>query len=860
MKARLSIALTAAMSLSAMADYTLTVATADATKGSVSAVGGTYPDGTVVTVTATPETGYTFTRWDGVAPALRLENPLDLPVTNDTAATAVFGRTLHVATTGSDSTADGTNPATPYKTIEAACAAANAGDTVRVGEGDFTGTGNLTLAKAVVLRGAGMNKTARLKQQTILEDIGAIVADMRFSGTSGNTLYIKKGHLLRCDVSRNSSSTVDGVGIRLTTGSVVGCVVTNNVDGKGGNGVGIYVWTTGGVAMTGPALIEDCLVADNTTGYAGTSGGISVAPTSRINGNSITLRHCTVVRNSGGEGASSCGGLYVGGGDFKLLVEGCLIGGNTKFSDETATGTDDAFLGLGSNTRGLRVFRDTVFARMATPARPDYFTFENCVTNVPAGYADLKGGDFTIARRSPAWGLCADGSDAGCFQSERDGSFDVGCYALTNAACGHLDTVLVAKAENAPDPSAVSFAWDLDGDGVFEAAGESVTASYDESGLHDVAVRATSGGQMVTRTLPNLVYVAPREIFAWAGSPSPTFPYATWATAAHTVNDAVAAAEDGCKVQLTNAFYQVSESVRVCRDIEICGTGTANNSVKGQAGSTEGLNRVDANATGTCVQEKSSTANTIPFRLYRSGILLHSMAIGPGNTGVVGLYENATVSNCVIRSGHYTQIDGVGVYARAGLVTHCVISNNYTSSAGYGGSVCLIRGGATLRNSLVCGAKHTSSSSSKAALGTVYAAADCTVENCTIVANKATTGGGLYTSGEAVVRNNIIRDNEATINADDWYDATGTALYANNCLAAAHDASDGTVTGDPLFLDSSRRDYRLHRKSPARDKGVLLDWMAGALDLLGNPRVRGSLPDIGCHEFDGQDPLILLAH
>ncbi len=844
---------------SSYADYTLTVATADATKGSVTAAGGTYPEGTAVTITATPESGYTFTRWDGVHPSLRLDNPLVLPVTNNTTATAVFGKTYYVATDGSDSTADGTNPATPYKTIEKAATAADDGDTVLVGEGNFTGSANLTLAKAVVLRGAGMDKTARLEKQTILENINAIVADMRFSGFNLNTMYIKKGNLLHCDVSKNSSTTTDGVGIRLTTGSVVGCVVTNNANNKGGNGVGILVWTTGGVAMTGPALIEDCLVADNSTGYAGTSGGIAVALSSRINGNSVTLRHCTVVRNAGGEGSSACGGLYIGGGEYKLIVEGCLIGGNTKFSDETAGGTDDAVLGLGSNAQGLRVFRDTVIARMATPARPAYFTFENCVTNVPAGFTDLAGGDFTVTRRSPAWGLCADGSDAGCFQSPRDGSFDVGCYPLTNAVCDRLETVLVARAENAPDAT-VTFDWDLDGDGNFEASGETVPALYDEPGLHAVTVRAISGGQTVTRTVPNLVYVAPREIFAWPASPSPTFPYATWETAAHTVNEAVAAAENGCRVQLTNAFYQVAASVRVCRTIEIAGTGTANNSVKGQAGSTESLNRIDANATGTCVQEKSSSANTVPFRLYRSGILLHSMAIGPGNTGVVGLYENAIVSNCVIRSGHYSQIDGVGLYARAGLVTHCVISNNYTSSAGSGGSVSLIQGGATLRNSLVCKGRHPSTNSSKAALGTVYAAGGCTVENCTIVANTATTGGGLYTSGEAVVRNNIIRDNQSTLSADDWYDATGSALYANNCLTSAHGANDGTVTNAPLFLDPARRDYRLHRKSPARDQGILLDWMDGSTrDLDGNPRVRGGLPDIGCYEFSGTDPLILFA-
>ena len=40
--------------------------------------------------------------------------------------------------------------------------------------------------------------------------------------------------------------------------------------------------------------------------------------------------------------------------------------------------------------------------------------------------------------------------------------------------------------------------------------------------------------------------------------------------------------------------------------------------------------------------------------------------------------------------------------------------------------------------------------------------------------------------------------------------------------------------------------------------GVLCDWMAGARDLADRPRVFGGAPDVGCYEFFGEPPTILI--
>ena len=837
------------------ANFTLTVSSADATKGSVSAVGGTYPEGTAVTVTATPEAGWTFTRWDGVVPSLRLDNPLVLPVTNDTTVTAVFGKTYYVATTGSDSTADGTDPSTPYLTIEKAYTAAADNDTVSVGPGTFVGTAAITVTKAVVIRGAGMDRTIRSKRSHTINNANAIIADMRLYGQTWGTMVTftsggAGGTLLRCDVSGNAYSSPT-CGIVCYVGNIVGCVVTNNVNESGANGVAFNI-------CGGPTLVEDCLIADNSTGYSGEAAGIYVNYNDTTYGKPTIIRHCTIVRNDGGN-ANGSGGFKVATGNFRLIVEGCVIGDNYKLAAATATATDDVSLYANNNNSGNRVFRDTVIARMAKPDRPVAFTFENCVTNVAAGFADPWHHDFSVARRSPAWGLCADGSDAGCVQSVHSDAFDIGCYALTNAAVGNLATPLVAMAENAPDPTNVVFDWDLDGDDVFETTGPVANAVWTTPGRHGVTVRATSGGESVTRAVEGVGYVAPRELFVWTQSPSPAFPYATWETAAHTPHAAVDAAIAGCAVQMTNEAFTVSKMIRIFKPIEFRGTGRDNDSVIGKVSGFTVTYRTDATATGTSIQRPATGGDIIPLSITAHNALVHSMALGPGRSRVVNVCApDAVLSNCTVRFGEYTSGQGIGVNALGGLVTHCVISNNYNYNTANGGEVYLgaTFGAATLRNCLVTGGRHTSTTGT-GEKGAVYASAGCTVENCTIVGNQAGTGGGLYSTGAAIIRNNIIRDNESLCDSSstgkpDWYDETGTAIYSNNCLPVAHNEGDGTVTDDPAFIyENGRNTFTFAAGSKCRDKGALLGWMdAGSVDLFGNARVQGEAPDIGCFEAD----------
>ena len=50
------------------------------------------------------------------------------------------------------------------------------------------------------------------------------------------------------------------------------------------------------------------------------------------------------------------------------------------------------------------------------------------------------------------------------------------------------------------------------------------------------------------------------------------------------------------------------------------------------------------------------------------------------------------------------------------------------------------------------------------------------------------------------------------------------------------------------FLRFSTENYRPRSASPVIDAGLKSDWMEGATDFRGNPRIRGKAPDIGAYE------------
>ncbi len=114
-------------------------------------------------------------------------------------------------------------------------------------------------------------------------------------------------------------------------------------------------------------------------------------------------------------------------------------------------------------------------------------------------------------------------------------------------------------------------------------------------------------------------------------------------------------------------------------------------------------------------------------------------------------------------------------------------------------------------------------------------------------------------ASEANLYNNIILGNNSSYGSDiELGTYSGTSVNAFN-NAFDPEKVDGTFTNegnnvnvDPLFVNATAGDYRLLATSPLMDAGDNAAPSLPSTDILGNPRVIGTAPDLGAYER-GQD-------
>jgi len=397
-----------------------------------------------------------------------------------------------------------------------------------------------------------------------------------------------------------------------------------------------------------------------------------------------------------------------------------------------------------------------------------------------------------------------------------------------------------ARTEYAPDPFEYGFRGDIDDFRIYN--------------------RALSGNEVAALWAQGTTahYASP--------SGSSEAPYATWATAATNIQDAVDAASSGDTVWVTNGLYRtggafasgVSNRVSLAHITVRSVNGPSFTTIQGAGPLGDGAVRgayVGENGKligFTVTQGHTLTNNAIDRAgggiMAENGAEIMDCVIVSNRAaaGGAGLYcqFGCTVKDCVISDNAVTQPrvthNGGGMFASRTLVENCVFTRNESE---YGGGI-FVSIGSTVRNCLLV--DNTAHSG-----GGAYASWGGIMQNCTVVSNRAVSasqGGGIcvMTTTGALIENCIVYDNQAANGDNFWHQ--GTNAVVSHCCIAPDPGGDANITDAPLFRDAAHGDYRLNPVSPCIDRGNDQAWMANATDLAGNRRVMRSAVDMGAYE------------
>lgn len=196
-----------------------------------------------------------------------------------------------------------------------------------------------------------------------------------------------------------------------------------------------------------------------------------------------------------------------------------------------------------------------------------------------------------------------------------------------------------------------------------------------------------------------------------------------------------------------------------------------------------------------------------------------------------GLYVNAlpiTVENCNFINNQALYVGGVffRTAEQTNRIINCLISRNHAYA--WGGGVA------------------------------VYKDTFAEIENCTVVANAAVNyyGGVVanYENSGFAGKNLIVVENLPG-------NLTGTSrMQLQHSCSSSKLAGTGNIVADPQFVDPMAGNYRIAADSPCRDAGLNDDWMQGARDLDGRPRLDSAsgIVDMGCYEYQANGAVLIL--
>ncbi len=720
----------------------------------------------------------------------------------------------------------------------------------------------------------------------------------------GGLRFWTNGLAVNCTFVGNQA-TYEGGGIHLACGgsTINGCQIwSNSVTAGHGGGV-----AGASVPRFANSLLTGCDLVGNTSGNDG-GGAVFLSPMSAGTG---TLRNCQVIGNrAGGDGggtrnaivrsslfqdnqAHNGGGMddgeaysstfkgnvanNYGGGSFSSVAVSSLFVSNTAAQygggaagdyGETSVLTNctvrgNSVSGLGQRYGGVwrtKIFNCIVWNNSSGDTdnsggalfscAPDLTAgYYGCITNAPL-FANPAVGDYTLIQFSPCINT---GTNFDWMTNTTDlkgnprilgGRVDMGAYEYDPLqSTGAIAAVVSADYIQAGAGGTINFTaavagrmtgclWQWDDGG---SVSNVMTASHVFGTLGTHTVVFTVWNLDTTNHVEFTIEVVPpaTRYASLAGAHTP--PFTNWASAATNIQAAIDAAFPG--------------------DFVLVGRGVYRN---GSAFAAGAENRVALNKTPLTVSSVEGPARTIILAeggrgaFVGSGALLSGFTITNGFAplgGGVWCDGSGTVSKCIVTGNQ--AMNGGGVYG--GTLWRCTLSQNTAQASeevgggGYGGGA--FEG--ALSNCLVVSNSAYGFWSKESDSGFGGGASGGRLASCTVVGNFAGAieaggvGSGVYGSA---LTNCIVYDNTGTANNVEG----GTASFT--CMPTITFGGAGNITNAPLFVNAAVGDFRLAAGSPCINAGTNEDWMIGALDLAGQPRIVGGTVDMGAYEFQGGSP------
>ena len=722
------------------------------------------------------------------------------------------------------------------------------------------------------------------------------------TGSSNGGVRIWKGAIDGCVITNCSAATSTGTrldggggGIRMEGGAVRNTLVTDCVRSRyyGGGismlsddcrvencrvincraayGSGDYA---GGIFALG-GVIRNTLVAD----CQATTDGYGIY----LGGRLVTVENCTVVNCSSPNGNTGAGVSF----------------GNKRWNPQTSKYET-------SNPRSIGIVRNSIVWNCTSLGGEGDFSFitsnsgviEQCDSVQPQDASDgniSEDPQFGEGYELDGFSGCVDsagllgwmdwtpdlagnariqgkGPDMGCF--ERAVSEDLECKFTFKTVEGGTDSALVHfDSEVVGDATGAVYTWTI----TDRAGNVLATTNGADCASVDIAITnaafctfrldvVNGAGKPAFQLQPEALTVYASRVYVNING-SDTQPYATETSGAHSLIVAQEILANGGEMliapgeyELEGRYYFQEGKSAVVKSME----GPAVTIVRTKADaqdfadddgyrcpafqlSTAGARLEGVTVTGVCRGIIIENESAIVTNCIVSGIAGHDRRyLGTGVKLAAGTLTRSKVEDCSILTAESGSAGAVGLYQTGGLVDSCSFSGcRLTGYRSYDEGGIVRQDGGTIRNSLVA-------DGSSECMSAVYV--NGVMENCTIAnnTNTCTTAErpnrvGLFIGPAGVVRNTVTALN------------VNTSLGETNICVEAGATIDHSVTsGDLKFKNVARSDYRLRVSSPAVNAGVKLEWMDGATDLMGNPRVKGGAPDAGCYENPYYGLMILL--